>query len=112
MKMKVGVIGTGVMGINHIRVYSELKDIDKVYAFDTDKESALGVKADGLIVCDSVEELLDLVDVVSICVPTRYHADLTKRVIEVLSCPGVFIILISSVNCSFQFSHFPLSHMP
>ena len=80
--MKVGVIGTGVMGTNHIRVYSELKDVDKVYAFDTDKESASGVKANGLIVCDSVEELLDMVDAVSICVPTRYHFDLTKRVIE------------------------------
>ncbi len=30
-KMKVGVIGTGTMGKNHVRIYSELKEIEYVY---------------------------------------------------------------------------------
>ena len=32
--MKIGVIGTGSMGRNHVRVYSELKDVEEVYVFD------------------------------------------------------------------------------
>ncbi len=79
--MRVGVIGTGRMGTNHIRVYSELKEVDEVYAFDTDKERLQSIGTDGLIVCDSARELLGLVDAVSICAPTRYHANLATEAV-------------------------------
>ena len=65
-----------------MRIYSELKEIEMVYAFDVDKEKLKGFKEYGVIVCESLEELLERCDAVSICVPTRYHLELAKRAIE------------------------------
>jgi len=80
--MKVGVIGTGTMGRNHVRIYSELKDVEEVYVYDIDNEKIKGLKEYGAIVCQSQEELLERVDAVSICVPTRFHLEVAKRAIE------------------------------
>ncbi len=38
--MKVGVIGTGTMGKNHVRIYSELKEVKGIYGFDIDRVRA------------------------------------------------------------------------
>ena len=80
--MKIGVIGTGFMGQNHVRIYSELKEVDGIYVFDVDKVKTKRLKEYGVIVCDSIEELLNNVDAVSICVPTKYHFDVAKKAIE------------------------------
>jgi len=80
--MKVGVIGTGTMGRNHVRVYSELKAVEEIYVFDLNKDRADRMKEYDAIICDSVEKLLNNVDAVSICVPTKYHFDVAKKVIE------------------------------
>ncbi|MGB7533355.1 MAG: Gfo/Idh/MocA family oxidoreductase [Halobacteriota archaeon] len=80
--MKVGVIGTGTMGKNHVRNYSELKEIEEVYAFDVDGAKAKRLKEYGVIICNSLEELLERVDAVSICVSTKYHHEVAKRAIE------------------------------
>ncbi len=80
--MKTGVIGTGTMGKNHVRIYSELKEIEGVYAFDVDREKAKRLNEYGVIVCDSIGELLDSVDATSICVPTKHHLEVAKRAIE------------------------------
>lgn len=80
--MKVGVIGTGTMGKNHVRIYSELKEVEEVFAFDVDTEGLKRLKEYGVIVCDSMEELLERVECVSICVPTKHHLEVAKRAIE------------------------------
>ncbi len=80
--MKVGVIGTGTMGKNHIRIYSELKEIEEVYAFDVDREKTEILQGYDITVCNTQEELLRHVDAVSICVPTRYHFEVAKSVVE------------------------------
>jgi predicted dehydrogenase len=80
--MKVGVIGTGNMGRNHVRVYSELKDVEEVYVFDINKESAKKMEEYGAIVSDSMDDLLDHVDAVSVCVSTKYHLDIARDAIK------------------------------
>ncbi|RJS70552.1 MAG: gfo/Idh/MocA family oxidoreductase, partial [Candidatus Syntrophoarchaeum sp. WYZ-LMO15] len=80
--MKVGVIGTGTMGKNHVRIYSEFKAVEEIYVFDSNKDTADRMKEYDAIVCDSIEELLDNVDAVSICIPTKYHFDVARKVIE------------------------------
>jgi predicted dehydrogenase len=80
--MKVGVIGTGTMGRNHVRIYSELKEVEEVYAVDVDKEKINALNEYEVIVCDSQAELFGFVDAVSICVPTTYHFEVAKRAIE------------------------------
>lgn len=81
--MRIGVIGVGAMGRNHVRIYSELRGIEEIYAFDLDETLLKSIcnkfKATP---CNSVDTILKNVDAVSICVPTKYHFDITKRVIE------------------------------
>ena len=79
--MDVGVIGVGAMGRNHVRVYSELKGIGTVYVYDPVTENAQRSQEFATI-CGSLQELLESVQAVSICVPTRYHFDTAKKVIE------------------------------
>ncbi len=81
--MDVGVIGTGSMGRNHVRIYSEMRDADSVYIYDADEKAswALSEKFD-VTVCNSVQSLLNNVKAVSICAPTIYHFDLAKEAIE------------------------------
>ncbi len=79
--MKVGVIGTGTMGRNHARVYSELKGIEDIYVFDLNKTNINEMRKLGFVVCDSLDELLEYVEAVSICVPTKYHLEVAKAVI-------------------------------
>ncbi len=80
--MKIGVIGTGTMGRNHARVYSELKGVEDVYVFDLNNNNNTEMRKNGIIVCESMNELLNYADAVSICVPTKYHLDTVKTVIE------------------------------
>ncbi len=80
--MKVGVIGTGTMGRNHVRIYSELKEIEEVYIFDVDIAKAKILEEYGAIVCSSMEELLERVNAVSICVHTKDHFAVATRAIE------------------------------
>ncbi len=84
--MDVGVIGVGTMGRNHVRVYSEMKGIGNVYVYDPMAENAQRTK-DLATICSSTEELLKKAEAVSICVPTRYHFDVARKVINAgLSC--------------------------
>lgn len=81
--LDVGVIGVGAMGKNHARVYSELKNVDNLYVIDINENVAkeVALKNNGIF-CSSVEKLLENVDAVSICVPTKYHYDVVQKVIE------------------------------
>ncbi len=81
--MRVGVIGAGVMGRNHIRVLSELRKVNEVRVFDLDGGAAAeAAGAVGAPVAPSLESLLDTVDAVSICVPTPYHFATAERVAD------------------------------
>lgn len=72
--MDVGVIGTGQMGRNHVRVYSELKEVDNLYVFDLNQDAARTVADQHHAEAVSgLDELLKKVEAVSLCVPTPYH---------------------------------------
>jgi len=74
--MIVGVIGTGVMGKNHIRVYLEMKGVDEVYTYDVNGEAIPGVTK-----VDTLNDMLTKVDAVSVCVPTIHHYKVVSQVI-------------------------------
>ena len=79
--MDVGVIGVGVMGKNHARIYSELKQVDSLFVTDLNTKAAAEVAiANGGEACPTVDALLENVDAVSICVPTQFHHELARRV--------------------------------
>lgn len=81
-KLKVGVIGVGAMGHNHVRVYSEL-DCELVGVADVDYSLAkeTGEKYHTRFFTD-YHELLPFVDAVSVAVPTSHHYDVVMDVLR------------------------------
>jgi predicted dehydrogenase len=81
--MDVGVIGTGMMGRNHVRVYSELKQVSDLYVYDVNYDATTGIAIQNdAIPCDTLAALLDSVDAVSICVPTEHHLPIAREVFK------------------------------
>lgn len=80
--MDVGVIGVGLMGKNHVRVYSELRPVSHLYVYDINNHAAQSVADEnGATPCSTIEELVKNVEAVSICVPTQFHFDIARSVL-------------------------------
>ncbi|MCX6768735.1 MAG: Gfo/Idh/MocA family oxidoreductase [Candidatus Micrarchaeota archaeon] len=81
--MDVGVIGTGNMGRNHARIYSEMRGVGEVFVYDADgAKGAAAAKQFGCVECKSASELFRKVDAVSICAPTTKHYEIAKQAIS------------------------------
>ena len=79
--MRVGVIGVGIMGKNHVRVFSELKSVSTVGVYDLNTASARAVAAQhGATAYETIGDLISHSDAVSICVPTQFHAKVARQV--------------------------------
>jgi predicted dehydrogenase len=78
--MDVGVIGVGIMGKNHARVYSELKQVDSLWITDLNTKAASDVAMtnEGQA-ASTIDALLEHVDAVSICVPTPFHHEVALK---------------------------------
>jgi len=90
--MKVGVIGVGVMGKNHCRVYSKLPGVNLAAVCDSNEENARSIASQ--YGCESYTNLSHMLskeklDAVSIVVPTALHE---KFACEVMSA-GIPILL-------------------
>lgn len=83
MRLRVGVIGAGRMGMHHARVYSMLRGAELVGVADVDPGAAeaIALRYDARPFTD-FRELLRLVDAVSIAVPTSAHYDVARTVLE------------------------------
>lgn len=88
-KLKVGIIGTGFsIGIakRHVEAYQANERVELVAAYDIIPGRAAkwleGKKVEGVTVCDTMEQLFDMVDAVSVCTPNNTHIDLTIKAIE------------------------------
>lgn len=81
--IKIGVIGTGNMGRNHVRNLSEEKRFDFVGVYDSNRELARNVaeKYD-VKAFESAEELLENVDAVTIAVPSSLHKNMALKAAE------------------------------
>nr|WP_277556265.1 Gfo/Idh/MocA family oxidoreductase [Halobaculum sp. YSMS11] len=80
--MRVGVVGTGSMGRNHARVYSELAGAELVGVADMDTESAERVASEYGTTAYDTAGLLEVADAVSIAVPTSAHAPVLEQCID------------------------------
>lgn len=76
--LRVGVIGLGAMGRNHVRVYSELSDVELVGIADVDYRLAqsLAEKYHAKPFGDYKELFGEKLDAVSIVVPTSLHKEI------------------------------------
>ena len=98
--LRVGVVGVGVMGSNHARVFAGLPGAELVGVADPDRKQAdfvartLGCRA----VADA-EQLLDLkVDAVTIAAPTHLHHDIALACIE----RGVHVLVEKPIASSVE----------
>lgn len=82
-RLRVGVVGTGALGRHHVRILSNLDSAELVGAFDLDGERAR-------LVCDEfggrafndLESLAGEIDAAVVAAPTRDHAELGCRLLE------------------------------
>jgi len=82
--MRVGVIGAGAMGQNHIRTYSLMKGVELVGIADVDKARAEALaKQYGTRAFGNYNDMLKLgLDAISVVVPTTLHRRVALDVIS------------------------------
>lgn len=80
-EIRVGIAGVGAIGRNHARVLGELGVLTAV--FDTNRELAAAIAAEfGGRPVDSIEELAQLTDAVTLATPTVTHFHLGSQLLE------------------------------
>lgn len=80
--LKVGVLGAGHLGKIHLRLLQESKKYDLVGFYDPFTENAQKVAEEfGYHLFDSVDDLINSVDVVDIVTPTLSHFECAKKAI-------------------------------
>jgi len=88
-KVKAAVIGTGYLGRQHVRVLSQLENVELVGVADKNPETARAVATEfSTRAYDNHRALTGKVSAVSLATPTREHAsigiDLLSRGVDVL----------------------------
>ncbi len=83
--MRAGIIGVGSMGRNHARVYAEIPEVNLAAVSDVDEEALFRVSQ--MYKATPYHDYRDMLekenlDVVTVAVPTRLHAQVAKDVID------------------------------
>ncbi len=77
--LRVGVIGVGHLGRHHARIYSSLSSVSVVGISDTDAVRGREIADEfNVVFYPNSQELLSLVDAVSVAVPTTVHFPVVK----------------------------------
>ena len=78
--LKMGVIGTGSMGQNHARIYSEMGCLAGIFDVDMEAAARLSQRLGAQYYAD-MEQLIRNVDALSIATPTAFHFDAAVKAI-------------------------------
>jgi predicted dehydrogenase len=79
--IRIGLIGVGKMGQNHLRVLSLLKGVEIAFIYDANVSEAKKIAATyGVEAATDLYDKLDRVDAVVIASPTSTHAEVVKKV--------------------------------
>jgi len=82
-RIRIGVIGLGRMGQSHCRIYANLRRIQFVGVYDSNPTAADEIaKLYDVPIFESVSQLLEQVDAVSIATPTQTHFDLVMKSLQ------------------------------
>jgi UDP-N-acetylglucosamine 3-dehydrogenase len=98
--LKFGVAGAGVMGRNHARVLSEIRDVELTHVFDPDAVTAEGVAAAyGASPVVAAEDFIQAgLDAAVVATPNRTHADLSVALLE----RGVHVLVEKPIAASLE----------
>ncbi|MDG1228111.1 MAG: Gfo/Idh/MocA family oxidoreductase [Polaribacter sp.] len=81
--LKVGVLGAGHLGKIHLRLLQQSDKYELIGFYDPSKENAKNVaKEFGYTSFETIEALIEAVEVVDIVTPTLSHFDCAKKAIE------------------------------
>ncbi|WP_274474430.1 Gfo/Idh/MocA family protein [Mangrovimonas aestuarii] len=81
--LKVGVLGAGHLGKIHLRLLNQSDKYELVGFYDANEENAKKVSEEyGYTYYNSIDKLIDSVDVVDIVTPTLSHYDCAKQAIS------------------------------
>ncbi|MGR3301830.1 MAG: Gfo/Idh/MocA family protein [Candidatus Scalindua sp.] len=82
-KLKIAVIGTGHLGKEHARIYSEIPEVSLVGVVDIDKNTGEAVaQRCNTKYYSSFKEILNKVDAASVVVPTKSHYEIAKELLQ------------------------------
>ena len=105
--LRVGIIGLGRMGQNHLRVLSSLKSAEIGFIFDIDRETAGRLaSAAGVSAPKSLEEGLSGVEAVVIASPTSTHEEYIRRSAEQVGNVFVEKPLTDGLESSIEIARF------
>ena len=77
---KIGVLGAGHLGKIHIKCIKEISDYQLIGFYDMDETNARQVETDlGIKRFNSIDELVDAVDIVDIVTPTLSHFECASQ---------------------------------
>jgi len=81
--LTAGVIGTGNLGRNHARVYSELQEVERVFVYDIDSSRAGEVSGEfGTGLLESDDRIISECDLISVCTPATTHHALVMKALK------------------------------
>ena len=81
--LKIGVLGAGHLGKIHIKCIKDSPEFELIGFYDNDPENAARVEAEfGILRFQSVEELIEAVEVVDIVTPTLSHFDCASQALK------------------------------
>jgi predicted dehydrogenase len=82
-KLKIAVIGTGHLGKEHARIYSEIPEVNLVGIVDIDKNTGETVaQRCNTKYYSSFKDILNKVDAASVVVPTKSHYEIAKELLK------------------------------
>jgi predicted dehydrogenase len=98
-KLRVGVVGVGYLGRFHALIYSRMPDVELVGVADARLETAERVAEEcGCAAFARGSDLVEMVDAVSIVVPTTAHLDESRQFLE----RGVHVLLEKPIASSME----------
>ncbi len=74
--MRAGIVGVGKLGSIHLRIYSQIPEIEKIYLVDIDRNKLLNYPEYSSLL--QYQNLLGKVDIVSIASPTSTHFEIAR----------------------------------
>ena len=81
--LKIGVLGAGHLGKIHLKLIKNIPEYELVGVYDPNTENAVFAKNEfGIPALQTIEELIDMVDVIDIVTPTLSHYDCAVQAIR------------------------------
>lgn len=82
-RLRVGVVGCGVLGSRHAEIYRQLPDVELVAVIDPLIEKAETVaRATGSRAYSSLRDCIGLLDAASVCTPAVSHHEVARPLLE------------------------------